>query len=220
MTHSPSSRVRPFVAGALFLVLASLADLASALALPELMAVLAQRRGGEASFVEQRYVKGLDQPLRSTGTLSFVAPDRFTRSTLEPRAESVSVEGNAVTMKRGGRTRVLTLDAVPEAAALVEAVRGTLTGNAPTLQRLFRTALGGSTEQWVLDLTPIEVSLYNQVRIVRLMGRRADVLSVEVQLADGDRSVMAITPMVASTAPAAAAAPRAVVPAASAASAP
>jgi Outer membrane lipoprotein carrier protein LolA-like len=216
MTHSPSSRVRPFVAGALFFVLASLADLASALALPELMAVLAQRRGGEASFVEQRYVKGLDQPLRSTGTLSFVAPDRFTRSTLEPRAESVSVEGNAVTMKRGGRTRVLTLDAVPEAAAMVEAVRGTLTGNAATLQRLFRTALGGSTEQWVLDLTPIEVSLYNQVRIVRLMGRRADVLSVEVQLADGDRSVMAITPMVASGAAVPASAPRAVVPAASA----
>ena len=220
MTHRPSSCVSPFVAGALFLVLASLANVASALALPELMAVLAQRRGGEASFVEQRYVKGLDQPLRSTGTLSFVAPDRFTRSTLEPRAESVSVEGNAVTMKRGGRTRVLTLDAVPEAAALVEAVRGTLTGNAATLQRLFRTALGGSAEQWVLDLTPIEVSLYNQVRIVRLMGRRADVLSVEVQLADGDRSVMAITPMVASTSPAAAsassAAPRAAVPAASA----
>jgi Outer membrane lipoprotein carrier protein LolA-like len=216
MTHSPSSRVRPLVASALFFALASLADLASALALPELMAVLAQRRGGEASFVEQRYVKGLDQPLRSTGTLSFVAPDRFTRSTLEPRAESVSVEGNAVTMKRGGRTRVLTLDAVPEAAAMVEAVRGTLTGNAATLQRLFRTALGGSTEQWVLDLTPIEVSLYNQVRIVRLMGRRADVLSVEVQLADGDRSVMAITPMVASTAPAPASAPRAAAPAASA----
>lgn len=215
------SDFRPFAATAtaLFLLLTALASSASALTLPELMAVLAQRRGGEASFVEQRFVKGLDQPLRSTGTLSFVAPDRFTRSTLEPRAESVSVEGNAVTMKRGGRTRVLALDAVPEAAAMVEAVRGTLTGNAPTLQRLFRTALGGTPEQWVLDLTPIEVSLYNQVRIVRLMGRRADVLSVEVQLADGDRSVMAITPMGASTAPPVAA-PRAAVPAASAASAP
>jgi hypothetical protein len=216
MTHRHPSRVRAWVAGGVFLLLASLANLASALALPELMAVLAQRRGGEASFVEQRFVKGLDQPLRSTGTLSFVAPDRFTRSTLEPRAESVSVEGNAVTMKRGGRTRVLTLDAVPEAAALVEAVRGTLTGNGATLQRLFRTALGGTTEQWVLDLTPIEVSLYNQVRIVRLMGKRADVLSVEVQLADGDRSVMAITPMVASAAPVAAPASRAVAAAASA----
>ena len=66
-------------------------------------------------------------------------------------------------------------------------------------------ALGGNAEAWVLDLTPIEVSLYNQVRIVRLTGRRADVLSVEVQLADGDRSVMQITPMTAIPAPARAA---------------
>ena len=184
-------------------LLLAAAGSASAFALPELMALLAQRRGGEARFVEQRFVKGLDEPLRSTGTLSFAAPDRFTRATLEPRAESVSVEGNNVTMKRGGRSRTLTLDAAPEAAALVEAVRGTLTGNTATLQRLFRTALGGSTDQWVLDLTPIEVSLYNQVRIVRIMGRRSDVVSVEVQLADGDRSVMSITPLTAASAPAA-----------------
>jgi outer membrane lipoprotein-sorting protein len=179
---------------------------AAAFALPELMALLAQKRGGEARFVEQRFVKGLDEPLRSAGTLSFVAPDRFTRSTLEPRAESVSVEGNSVTMKRASRSRTLALDAAPEAAALVEAVRGTLTGNTATLQRLFRPVLGGSTEQWVLDLTPIEVSLYNQVRIVRITGRRADVLSVEVQLADGDRSVMEITPMTGSGVPKAASA--------------
>jgi outer membrane lipoprotein-sorting protein len=193
---------RSFAALALAVLLSLAAGSASALALPELMAVLAQKRGGEAAFVEQRFVKGLDQPLRSAGTLSFAAPDRFTRATIEPRAESVSVEGNNVTMKRGGRSRTLSLDAAPEAAALVEAVRGTLTGNAASLQRLFRTALGGTTEQWVLDLTPIEVALYNQVRIVRIMGRRSDVLSVEVQLADGDRSLMSITPMgAAGTAP-------------------
>ena len=160
----------------------------------ELMALLAKKRSGEASFVEQRFVKGLDQPLRSSGTLSFVAPDRFTRSTLEPRAESVSVEGNNVTMKRGGRSRSLTLDAAPEAAAIVDAIRGTMTGNTAALQRNFRPAFGGNAEQWVLDLTPLDVALYNQVRIVRIMGRHSDVLSVEVQLADGDGSVMSITP--------------------------
>ena len=66
------------------------ADAAAVFDMSELMALLAKKRSGEASFVEQRFVKGLDQPLRSSGTLSFSAPDRFTRSTLEPRAESVS----------------------------------------------------------------------------------------------------------------------------------
>ena len=190
-------RLDPRGVAVALLLWVSAAQAASAFGLNELMVLLAQRRSGEASFVEQRFVKGLDQPLRSSGTLSFSAPDRFTRSTLEPRAESVSVEGNNVIMKRGGRSRSLTLDAVPEAAAIVEAIRGTLTGNAAALQRYFRPEMGGSPEQWVLDLTPLDVALYNQVRIVRIMGRRSDALSVEVQLADGDRSVMAIEPLVA-----------------------
>ena len=176
------------------LVLALASSAACAFDLAELMALLAQKRSGEGSFVEQRFVKGLDQPLHASGTIGFVAPDRFTRNTVEPRAESMLVEGNNVTMKRGGRSRSITLDAVPELAAIVEAVRGTVTGNAATLQRYFKPALGGNAEQWILDLTPIETRLYNLVRIVRISGRRSDVLSVEVQLADGDRSMMVIEP--------------------------
>jgi len=167
---------------------------ASAFDLTELMALLSQKRGGEGTFVEQRFVKGLDQPLRASGTIGFVAPDRFTRNTLEPRVDSLVVEGNSVTMKRGGRTRSLALDSIPELSAIVEAVRGTVTGNATSLQRYFKPAIGGNPEDWILDLTPIEVKLYNIVRIVRITGRRSDVLGVEVQLADGDRSVMVIEP--------------------------
>ena len=179
---------------AVALLLAWAASTASAFDLGELMRLLAQKRSGEGSFVEQRYVKGLDQPLRTSGTIGFVAPDRFTRTTLEPRAESMVVDGNTVVMKRGGRSRSLALDAVPEMAAIVEAVRGTVTGNAASLQRFFRPALGGDAEQWVLDLTPLDTKLYNLVRIVRIGGHRSDVLNVEVQLADGDRSVMVIEP--------------------------
>jgi hypothetical protein len=41
----------------------------------------------------------------ASGTLSFSAPDRFARHTLEPRAESMVVEGNTVSIRRGGRRR-------------------------------------------------------------------------------------------------------------------
>jgi outer membrane lipoprotein-sorting protein len=178
------------------LLLAAVASPAfAAFELGELMALLARQRSGEARFVEQRHVQGLDQPLSARGTLSFSAPDRFTRHTLEPRAETMSVQGNTVSLARNGRTRSFALDSAPEMAAIVEALRGTLTGDAAALQRHFRPALSGSAEQWTLELAPLDARLAGQVRGLRIVGRRAELSSVEVQLADGDRSTMTIEPV-------------------------
>ena len=88
--------------------------------------LLAQRKSAQARFTEERFVSGIDGPLRASGTLSFTAPDHFVRQTLEPLAESMSVDGNTVTLKRGGRVRQMALDAVPELTALIDAVRATL----------------------------------------------------------------------------------------------
>ncbi len=61
-----------------------------------LMVLLAQRGSGQARFTEERTVAGFEGPLRSSGLLSFTAPDRFSRETLEPRRERMEVEGNQI----------------------------------------------------------------------------------------------------------------------------
>lgn len=165
-----------------------------AFAMPDLMALLSQQRSGGARFTEQRYVANLDAPLKSSGTLSFEAPDRFTRRTLLPRPETMAVEGNTLTLSRGGRSRQFTLDAAPEMVAIVEAVRGTLTGNAQSLQRHFRPQLSGRAEQWSLLLVPLDARLAHQVREIRLDGQRGELRGVTMEMADGDRSVMQIEP--------------------------
>ena len=78
---------------------------AQAFDLAELMGLMAHRPSGQARFTEQRYVKGFDAPLVASGTLEYQPPDRFTRRTLDPRAETMSVEGNTLTLTRAGRTR-------------------------------------------------------------------------------------------------------------------
>jgi outer membrane lipoprotein-sorting protein len=180
---------------------------ARAFDLSALMALLGQQRGGEAAFSEQRFVKGLDEPLTASGTLSFAAPDRFVRTTLKPRAETMAVAGNTVTLTRGGRSRSFTLDAAPEMVGIVEAIRGTLTGNLQTVQRYFKPELSGSAEQWTLALTPLEARLGGQVRVIHIGGRRAEVNRIEMQLTDGDRSLMSIEPARAGSASPAASAP-------------
>ena len=163
--------------------------------LPELMALLARQKSGEASFTEQRFVRGMDGPLESAGTLSFSAPDnKLVRRTLSPRPESMTVEGNTVTLSRGGRTRTLALDSMPELLGMVDALRGTLSGDAQLLQRHFRSKLGGSAGNWSLDLAPQDERLAAQVRSVRLTGRQGEVLGVEMEFIGGDRSVMTISP--------------------------
>jgi hypothetical protein len=168
---------------------------AAAFDLAALMALLAQRKSGEARFTEERVVTGFDSPLRASGTLSFTAPDRFARHTLEPRAESMEVAGNQVTLKRGGRTRQMALDAIPEVAALVQAVRGTLAGNGAALQRVFRAQVGGHERLWTLTLTPLDAQVAQQVRLIQIAGAGPDPRSVELQLGTGERSLMLIEPV-------------------------
>ena len=176
------------------LMLALSASSAWAFDLPELMSLLAQRRSGEATFTEQRFVRGLEGPLDASGVLSFTAPDRLMRRTITPRPETMSVDGNTLTLSRGGRTRTMALDSMPELLGMVEAMRGTLSGNAQSLQRYFRSTLTGTSNDWALDLQPIDDRLAAQVRSMRLTGRGGEVLGVEMEFIGGDRSVMNITP--------------------------
>ncbi len=168
---------------------------ASPFDLATLTALLAQVKSGEATFTETRRVEMLDRTLESAGRLSFRAPDVFVRETLRPRREKLAVEGNTLTMSLGERSRTMQLDASPEAAVIVEAVRGTLTGNRQALERLFETALSGSADAWALELVPRDARLRGQVAQVRVAGGGAVVRQVQVLLADGDRSVMTITPV-------------------------
>jgi hypothetical protein len=163
--------------------------------LAALMALLATRTSGEARFTEERTVSGLDSPLRAAGTLAFQAPDRFVRRQTEPRAESMEVAGNRLVWTRGGRTRQVALDAVPEAAALLEALRGTLAGDAAALQRHFDASVGGSPALWTLSLKPRDAQLANAVRGLQIAGSGADLRSVDLQMTGGDRALMLIEPV-------------------------
>ena len=168
---------------------------AAAFDLEALTALLAKVRSGEATFVETRRIEMLDRTLTSSGRLTFKAPDVFVRETLRPRHEKLAVEGNTLTMSIGERSRTLQLDASPEAAVIVEAIRGTLTGNRVALERLFETRVGGDASAWTLELVPRDLRLRGQVASVRLAGRESAVREVRVLLADGDHSVMTIDPI-------------------------
>jgi outer membrane lipoprotein-sorting protein len=186
--------------GALSLLLASalaggVAAAAPGFDLEALTSLLARVKSGEATFVETRRIEMLDRTLSSSGRLTFKVPDIFVRETLKPRHEKLAVEGNTLTMSLGERSRTMQLDASPEAAVIVEAIRGTLTGNRAALERLFETRVSGDARQWSLELVPRDLRLRGQVASVRVSGRESMAREVRILLADGDHSVMTIEPV-------------------------
>ena len=191
---------RALAAAALIAAAHALPAHAAGFDLDQLTALLARVRAGEATFVEKREVSVLDRTVMTSGRLSFQAPDTFVRENLKPLAEKVEVVGDTVTMSRGGRSHTVTLDSVPEAAVIIEAIRGTLTGNRDALRRLFDTRVGGDAKAWTLELVPRDAKLRAQVSTIRVSGRQSQVREVLITLPDGDKTTMTIEPTAASAA--------------------
>jgi len=163
--------------------------------LEELMRSLAQVRSRTARFVERKHVAILNAPLESSGTLIYSAPRRLEKHTVAPRAESLVLDGDRLTLEDKGRDRKRTfaLPEHPEIQAFVEGVRSTLAGDLATLSRFYQVALDGNARGWRLLLKPREQRIQDFVSEIRISGTLDRIRTIEIVEAEGDRSVMTIT---------------------------
>lgn len=162
--------------------------------LDQLMTSLAQRKHGTVTYVEEDYFAILDRPVKSSGVLVYDAPDHLEKRTLEPKPQSLILEGDQLTVKRGHRTYQMQLSSYPQVAPLVEAVRETLAGNEAGLQKAFKAGLTGSLQDWRLQLVPLDKGVARKVRRVEITGARDEIRTVAILQVDGDRSLMTLGP--------------------------
>jgi hypothetical protein len=160
--------------------------------LEQLMQLLAARRHGQVSFVEQHFMKLLKRPTESYGELRYDAPDRLEKRTLDPKPETLTLSGDVLTVERAGRSRVLDLKSYPKMLPLIESIRATLAGDLPALERVFSIEFAGDVSRWSLSLTPRDPELARSVSQVRIEGVRDTLLRVEILETDGDRSLMTL----------------------------
>ncbi len=160
--------------------------------LEQLMQSLATVRQGRASFVERKAVAALERPVESSGELRYIAPDRLEKIAIKPKAESVILDGDALTIERGGKKHVLQLQDYPEIAGLIDSIRGTLAGDRKALERFFKLVLSGDARQWTLTLLPHDERVAQTVQMIRISGRHDDVRAVDILHTNGDRSSMRI----------------------------
>ena len=161
----------------------------------QLFDALARQAPKRAAFQERKFLAILDRPIDSSGELAFTPPDRLEKHTLKPRAESIVADRKSVTLERGGKRHTLRLDANPQVAVVVESIRDTLAGDLRSLTRTYAVALDGDAARWRLKLRPLDPALGTLVERVEIGGDGAQVRTVEIFQADGDRSLMTLSPL-------------------------
>jgi hypothetical protein len=165
--------------------------------LDKLMGLLAQRQHGHVTFVEEHFLAVLDRPVESSGELLYDAPDHLEKRTLKPKPETVVLEHGVITAHRGRHTYVLNLSDYPQIVPLIDSIRATLAGDRASLERIFKVTLDGALDHWTLLLLPSDNAIAKSVRQIRIDGARDIIHSVDIQQADGDRSLLTIGPEVA-----------------------
>lgn len=147
------------------------------------------------TFTEKKYLSIASEPLESSGRLVYTAPDRLEKTTLQPDRQSLVVTGDELIVTNGAsQQRKLKLSEHPEIKAFVESVRATLSGNIDGLYRYYDVSFDGDVGQWTLKLRPTAKQMKDRINMITLQGGNGHLQSVAVDEADGDRSVMTITP--------------------------
>lgn len=160
-----------------------------------LMQSLASSRSGSASFVEKKFIAMLDNPVESSGELFYTAPDRLEKRTLKPKSESMLLDKDKLIVEQRGKKHTLSLANYPEVDAFIDSIRGTLAGDRKALERSYKLSLDGDEQNWNLSLLPIEDKMKKVVAKINIAGAGNILHSIEIKQADGDRSLMTITPL-------------------------
>jgi Outer membrane lipoprotein carrier protein LolA-like len=160
--------------------------------MPSLMQLFATSKNVKAEFVERKYLRVLESPVESSGELTFQAPSRLEKRTKLPRAETMLIEDNMVSIERGSFKRSLSLDEFADMASLVQSLTATFRGDQAGIEKYFTWRLTGSAKKWHLVLKPKSSKMFVLLREIDLSGSDNYVHTVETTLTDGDRSLMTL----------------------------
>jgi outer membrane lipoprotein-sorting protein len=163
-------------------------------ALAAVMNNLGRVTHSQAHFTEDKYLASLTEPLESSGTISYTAPDHIEKITTTPTPGSLVVTGNQLDIVQDGETHNLSLSDHPEIQAFVESIRATLSGNLPALEQYYSVDFTGTPARWRITLQPTDTNVQQLVTSISIDGQNERLTKIETIAANGDRSDMIITP--------------------------
>ncbi|WP_244973905.1 LolA family protein [Ectopseudomonas mendocina] len=169
------------------LLLASIAQLALAFDLDQLSEQLGKPEVVRGSFIQEKHLRALPQPLTSRGTF-VLAKDYGLLWLLErPLQQDYRIDDQGIARRaEQGWQFVAQQSATAQQNRLFLAV---LKGDSSGLRQDFDLSLSGSADNWQLDLTPRSVLLKQVFKAIVISGGTL-VQRIELQETQGDSTVL------------------------------
>ena len=167
-----------------------------------LMEALSEVESAELDFSETRKSILLITDLTTRGTMAYQSPDFIEKVTLSPFLETVTIDGDTMTLKKendGGkqegvvRSQAVSVQSHPLLKAAVESIRSMLAGDYETLRESYDVEMTGPRESWELTLVPKIDEILSHVSEIQLSGDDIRIAKVVTIQADGDESILALT---------------------------
>jgi outer membrane lipoprotein-sorting protein len=185
-------------AACLLLMAAGLAHAQTPAAQPASFDVLldafAHMPGLEATFVEQKHLALLAQPLESSGRLFFARPGMLLRRVEAPRRSEVVITASELRMKDADGEQSIDLRSRSDIRPFVESLTWLFAGNRKALMDVYAVAFEPARAEapWRVTLTPKTGPIAHLIRYVRMLGRGLAVSQIEVRETSGDETVTRI----------------------------
>jgi outer membrane lipoprotein-sorting protein len=148
-----------------------------------------------AKFTEVRELALLDQPIKQTGTLQFLPPDRLIRTLSPPSNTRYEIEANQLTLWQDDEQQILLLDNLPELLAFSASFRSVLGGDMETLNTYFTATLTGDANTWTLTLIPKDKDFAKKISHIEITGREVEIDRYLVVETSGDQTVTHLIPI-------------------------
>lgn len=143
-----------------------------------------------ASFVEEKRIALLSEPLVNLGRIEYTRPRRLERTTTSPFESAWVLDGHQVTLDDGSDRTTIDLRKHPDADLLATAFMDVLEGDVDRLRHNFQIGFAAQRDDtpWKLELTPPKRAgraLFTRIEINGLGVRVQRLVIIETT---GDRS--------------------------------
>lgn len=162
---------------------------AHALELKELLHLFSQKKQSVVDFSEEKYVSFLDEPIKSSGHMEFIAPNKLHKFILKPEKISQIINANELEIIYSNETHIVNLDDHPEFSIILRAIISVLAGDQAALKNDFKIVFKHNEAGWTLLLSPHDSYISGYVKSIKMLGNKNRISKITVTEPNNDQSI-------------------------------
>lgn len=160
-----------------------------ALELIELLHLFSQEKQSTVDFNDEKHAYFLDKPIKSSGYLTFIAPNKLQKIILKPEKISQQIDANELKIVNARETHIIKLDDHPEFSIIIRATISMLAGDYISLKKDFKIVFDHKKSGWTLLLSPHDSYISGYVESIKMVGNKNKISKIIVTEPNHDQSI-------------------------------